>query len=215
MRVTQANAAIRVMVVDDHVIVRQGLTSLIARKPGVEVVAEAGNADEAIRLFRERRPDVTLMDLHLPGTSGVEAIEAIRKEFQDSRFIVLTTFDRDEYICDAFQAGARAYVLKSRVGADELVEIVKRVHAGERHIPEEIAALLADRLFNPVLTPRELDVLRLVAKGQENKEIASALGISPGTVKTHILKIFEKLEVNDRASATRAAVKRGLIRSPF
>jgi len=198
------------MVVDDHPIVRHGLVSLIGDKPGITVVAEASDGEQAIQLLREHRPDVTLMDLNLPKCSGVQVIEKIGKELPDSRFIVLTTFDGDEMIFQAFQAGASAYILKSMVCGD-IVDTIRDVHGGQRHVPPEIARKLAERLSQPSLTPRELDVLRLLAAGDENKEIAAALGISPGTVKTHVISIFEKLGVNDRKAAAALALKRGLV----
>ncbi len=203
------------MVVDDHQIVRHGIVALISRKPGLQVVAEARNGQEAITLFREHRPDVTLIDLNLPDLSGVDVITAVRKEFPDGRFVVLTTFDRDELIDQAFHAGAMAYALKSVADANELATMIERAHAGERHIPPEIARVLAERVFNPLLTARELDVMRLASRGASNKEIASSLAMAVGTVKTHMINIFEKLGVNDRRAATAEAIKRGLIRSPF
>jgi DNA-binding NarL/FixJ family response regulator len=204
-------ASIKVMVVDDHPVVRHGLVSFVGGRPGFTVVAEAESGEEAIRLFGEHRPDVTLMDLRLPGIGGVETIERIRVDFPDARFVVLTTFDGDDGIYRALEAGAQAYVLKS-IACEELAETIRQIHSGQRRIPEAVAQKLAERMFNPVLTPRELDVLRLVARGASNKDVASALGVSPGTAKTHLTNIFRKLGAVDRTSATTIAIERGLIR---
>jgi len=178
--VPDAVTPIRIMVVDDHPVVRHGLVSFVQGKPGLAVVAEADTGEEAVRAFREHRPDITLMDLRLPGLSGVGAIGQIRKEFPDARFIVLTTYDGDEAIYAALEAGAFGYLLKSVV-ADELVSTIREVHAGKKCIPPDVAQKLVERMFHPVLTPRELDVLRLVARGLSNKEVGAELGMSPGT----------------------------------
>ncbi len=202
---------IRVMLVDDHPIVRQGVASLLADEAEVEVVGEARTGEEAVDTFRKLKPDVTLMDLRLPGMSGVEAIQKIRQEFPNARFIVLTTYDGDEDIHRALQAGAKAYVLKDTF-LDEILDTIKAVHAGMRRIPEAVARRLEERMPGPTLSPRELDVLRHIATGESNKEIAAALGITEGTVKTHVVNILGKLGVNDRTAAATAALQRGFIR---
>jgi two-component system NarL family response regulator len=202
---------IRVLVVDDHPIVRQGIVSLFVDEPDIEVVGEAGSGEEAVTAFGTLRPDVTLMDLRLPGMSGVEAIRAIRGEHPAARFIVLTTYDGDEDIHRALEAGARAYVLKDMF-CDEILDTVRAVHAGLRRIPEAVARRLEERLPGPDLSPRELDVLRHIARGESNKEIAAALGITEGTVKTHVVNILGKLGVGDRTAAATAAIQRGIIR---
>jgi two-component system NarL family response regulator len=198
------------MVVEDHHIVRQGLVALLATIPDMMVVAEAADGKQAIGLFRQHRPDVTLMDLRLPGMSGVEAVEQIRHEFAAARIIVLTTFDGDEDIYRALQAGARGYLLKGMFG-DELMDAIRAVHSGKSRIPPLVAERLAERMGGPSLTSRELEVLELIVLGNSNKEIGGELAISEATVKTHVNSILDKLGVTDRTQAVRTALQRGIV----
>src|SRR5215216_2820000 len=201
---------IRVLIADDHFVVRMGLTAVITTQPDMVVVAEAANGRQALEFFRHHRPDVTLMDLRMPEMDGLEAITAIRKEFPDSRFIVLTTYDGDEDIYRALQAGARSYLLKDML-QDGLVEAIRAVHAGQRRIPAEVAGRLAERMDRTELTSREMEVLRLIVEGKSNKEIAARLKIAEGTVKIHINNILSKLGVTDRTQAATFALQRGII----
>jgi len=203
---------IRVLVVEDHHVVRQGLVSLLQVIEGMEVVGEAADGAEAIARFRELQPDVTLMDLRLPRMSGVDAILRIRSESPQARFIVLTTYDGDEDIYRALKAGARAYLLKGMT-TDELVAAIRTVHAGKSHIPPAIAEKLAERMGTEDLTVRELDVLEQIVHGKSNKEIGTELEISEATVKTHINSLLSKLGVTDRTQAATAAIRRGIV--PF
>ena len=189
---------------------RQGLVALLNTVPDMKVIAEAMDGKEAIDLFRRHEPDVTLMDLRLPNIGGVEAVKRIRQEFPAARIIVLTTFDGDEDIYRALQAGARAYLLKGMSG-DELMDAIRAVHAGKSRIPPVIAERLAERMGGPELTSRELEVLKLIGSGKSNKEIGGALSISEATVKTHINSILGKLGVTDRTQAVTAALQRGII----
>jgi DNA-binding NarL/FixJ family response regulator len=198
------------MVVEDHHIVRQGLVALLNTVPDMTVVAEASNGKDALDLFRQHQPDVTLMDLRLPKMSGVEAVTEIRKQFASARIIVLTTFDGDEDIYRALQAGARGYLLKGMFG-DELMDAIRAVHAGKSRIPAVIAERLALRMGVSPLTTRELDVLKLIVAGKSNKEIGAELAISEATVKTHINSILSKLSVTDRTQAATTALQRGLV----
>jgi two-component system NarL family response regulator len=201
---------LRLMLVDDHYLVRVGLSSVIALETDMAVCAEAATAEQALVLFRSERPDVTLMDLRLPGLSGSEATKAIRAEFPDARVIILSTYSTDEEVYAALQAGAMAYLLKS-VERDELVGAIRKAAAGERHIPPDLAARLAARQPRSQLSPREQEVLRLLVAGKRNKEIASALDISEGTVKIHVSSILAKLGVFDRTEAVAAALQRGIV----
>jgi len=193
--------------------VRQGLVALIKTVPDMTVVAEAADGQQGVALFRKHQPDVTIMDLRLPGMGGVEAIGAIRRDFPAARIIVLTTFDGDENIFRALQAGARGYLLKDMFG-DELMEAIRTVHAGKMRIPAPVAERLAGRMGGPSLTNRELDVLRLIVSGKSNKEIGGELSISEATVKTHINNILSKLGVSDRTQAATTALQRGIIDLP-
>jgi len=199
------------MVVDDHHMVRQGFVSMINREPGLSVVADTGSGEEAVVLFRKHKPDVTLMDLRLPGMSGAEAVAAIRSEYPHSRFIVLTTYDGDEDIYRALQAGAQAYLLKGMF-REVLIEAVQAVHAGLRRIPPEVQARLDGRMGSQGLTSREVQVLGLIAKGKSNREIAAVLSIGDGTVKWFVKNVLSKLGVNDRTLAVTTALQRGIIR---
>jgi DNA-binding NarL/FixJ family response regulator len=198
------------MVVEDHHIVRQGLVALLNTVADMTVVAEASDGKDALDLFRQHQPDVTLMDLRLPNMSGVEAVTEIRKQFASARIIVLTTFDGDEDIYRALQAGARGYLLKGMFG-DELMDAIRAVHAGKSRIPAVIAERLALRMGGSPLTTRELDVLKLIVAGKSNKEIGAELAISEATVKTHINSILSKLSVTDRTQAATTALQRGLV----
>jgi two-component system NarL family response regulator len=201
---------IKLIVADDHNIVRSGLTALINSENDMTVVAEATNGQQAIDLFKKHRPDVTLMDLRMPILGGVDAITSIRKDYPTARIIVLTTYDGDEDIYRALQAGASGYLLKGML-AEELLEAIRAVHAGLRRIPAAVAERLAVRMGGPGLTSRELDVLALIVKGNSNKEIAATLNISEATVKTHINNILSKLGASDRTQAATMALQRGII----
>jgi DNA-binding NarL/FixJ family response regulator len=201
---------IRIMIVEDHSIVRQGLVALLRTVPDFVIVAEAGDGRKAIEMYRQHQPDVTLMDLRLPQLNGVEAIGRIRLDFPHARIIVLTTFDGDEDIYRALQAGARGYLLKGMT-TEELVEAIRSVYAGKSRIPAPVAERLAERMSAPVLTARETEVLHLIVGGNSNKEIASALSISEATVKTHINSLLSKLGVTDRTQAATTALQRGIV----
>jgi DNA-binding NarL/FixJ family response regulator len=201
---------IRIMIVEDHSIVRQGLVALLRTVPDFVIVAEAGDGRKAIEMYRQHQPDVTLMDLRLPQLNGVEAIGRIRLDYPHARIIVLTTFDGDEDIYRALQAGARGYLLKGMT-TDELVEAIRSVYAGKSRIPAPVAERLAERMSAPILTARETEVLHLIVGGNSNKEIASALSISEATVKTHINSLLSKLGVTDRTQAATTALQRGIV----
>jgi two-component system NarL family response regulator len=201
---------IRVLVVEDHHVVRQGLVALLSVVDGLEVVAQAGDGVEAIAEFRKNLPDITLIDLRLPRLGGVDVIERVRMETPNARFIVLTTYDGDEDIYRALQAGAKAYLLKGMT-TEELIQTIRTVHAGKSHIPPAIAERLAERMGTEELTPRESDVLEQIVHGKSNKEIAAELEISEATVKTHINSLLGKLGVTDRTQAATAAIQRGIV----
>lgn len=198
------------MVVDDHPMVRFGLAAFLNAQPNMEVVAQASTGEEAIELFDEFQPDVVLMDLRLPGISGVEAIRSIRGQHPDSRFVVMTTYEGDEDIYQALAAGAQAYLIKC-MPSDVLVDAVRKVHGGLRAIPSSVAKNLATRTPNSKLTQRERDVLELIVKGRSNKEIAAELGITEGTVKCHVNVILSRLGVSARTQAAIAALQRGIV----
>jgi DNA-binding NarL/FixJ family response regulator len=202
--------SIRVLVVDDHHMVRQGLVSLLNVADDLEVVGEAADGVEAITQFRKRQPDITLIDLRMPRLSGVEVIERIRMETPNARFIVLTTYDGDEDIYRALQAGARAYLLKGMT-SEELIATIRSVHGGNSFIPPAIAQKLAERIGTEELTPRESEVLEQIVHGKNNREIATELVISETTVKTHINRLLGKLGVTDRTQAATSAIQRGLV----
>ncbi len=201
---------IRVLIVEDHHVVRQGLVSLLNVVEGMEVVGEAADGVEAIAQYRKHQPDITLIDLRLPRMSGVDAIQRIRMESPQSRFIVLTTYDGDEDIYRALKAGAKAYLLKGMT-TDELITAIRAVHAGKSHIPQAIAEKLAERMGVEELTPREMDVREQFVSGKSNKEIADELGVTEATVKTHINSLLGKLGVTDRTQAATAAIRRGIV----
>ncbi len=202
--------SIRVLIVEDHNVVRQGLAALLNVAGGLEVVGEAADGVEAIAQFRKLQPDITLVDLRLPRMSGVDVIERIRMETPQARFIVLTTYDGDEDIYRALKAGARAYLLKGMTSED-LIRTIRAVHAGKSHIPPAIAERLAERMGAEELTPREFDVLEQIVHGKSNKEIATELEVTEATVKTHINSLLGKLGVTDRTQATTAAIQRGIV----
>jgi DNA-binding NarL/FixJ family response regulator len=201
---------IRILVVDDHAIVRKGLVALLNTVEGLRVVAEAADGEEAILAHRTHQPDITLMDLRLPKISGADAIARIRREQPAARIIVLTTFDGDEDIYRALQAGAKGYLLKG-MDAAELTEAIRAVYAGRSRIPASVAEKLAGRMGGPALTGRELEVLKRIVAGRSNKEIGSDLHISEATVKTHINSILSKLGVSDRTQAATSALQRGIV----
>ena len=205
-----SSQSIRVMIIDDHQIVRQGLVALLNTEPGLTVVAEGADGQQAVELFRQHQPDVTLMDLRMPVLSGVEATKAIRKEAPQARIIVLTTFDGDEDIYRALQAGAQSYLLKG-VSFEELTDAIRTVHAGQRRIPAAVAERLAERMAGEELTAREGQVLELIVRGNSNKEIGTALSISEATVKSHINSLLSKLGVADRTQAATTALQRGIV----
>jgi len=210
---TVSSRQIRVLAVDDHALLREGIATLVNAEADMRLVAEASNGQDAIEQFRAHRPDVTLMDLQMPDFNGVEAIERIQREHGDARFIVLTTYTGDVQVLRALKAGARAYILKGHVHR-ELIETIRAVHAGQKRIPPEIAADLADHATDDALTPREIDVLRLIAAGNANKNIADQLTIGEATVKAHISNILSKLTANDRTHAVTIALQRGIIELP-
>lgn len=203
-------APIRILIVDDHFLVRAGLTATINAEDDMEVVAEASDGKQAIEKFRAAQPDITLMDLRLPDQSGIETITAIRQQFPDARFIVLSTYDGDEDIFRALQAGAQTYLLKKMLHG-ELLQAIRAVNEGRRHLPPEIAEKIAQRLYQAELSAREAEVLKLIATGLSNKQIAQTLFISEGTVKFHVINILSKLGVNDRTLAVTTAIQRGII----
>jgi len=203
-------ACIRVLIADDHSVVREGLVSLIGRRADMAVVGEASNGREAVDLWKKHQPDVTLLDLRMPELDGVGAIKEIRTEDESARIIVLTTFDGDEDIYRAIQAGSKGYLLKD-VPREALMDCIRRVHGGETCVPVHLAAKLAKRVGGESLSEREIDVLKLMAKGKSNKEIGSALFISEGTVKSHVKGIFAKMDVISRTEAVANATRRGLI----
>ncbi|MBD1859333.1 response regulator transcription factor [Leptolyngbya sp. FACHB-1624] len=201
---------IRVLIADDHAIFRQGLATIINRDPEMNVIAQAENGEQAIALFEEHQPDVTLMDLRMPEVEGVAAIAAICAIAKSARIIVLTTYDSDEDIYRGLQAGAKGYLLKE-TEPDELLNAIRTVHRGQQYIPPDVGAKLAQRLSNPELSERELEVLRSLSQGMSNAEIATALSIGEGTVKSHVNRILNKLDVGDRTQAVIVAVKRGIV----
>jgi DNA-binding NarL/FixJ family response regulator len=207
---SSAPKPIRIALVDDHPILRQGIAALISDQPDLQLVGQASNGLEAIEQFRLHRPDVMLMDLQMPGMNGIDAMSAIRGEFPDARFVVLTTYTGDVQIVRALKAGARAYLLKSLLHR-ELLETIRSVHAGNKRIPPEIAAELADHAADDQLTAREIEVLRLIASGNANKIVADHLSITEETVKAHVKSILSKLDANDRTHAVTIALKRGII----
>ena len=201
---------IRILSVEDHPVFRQGLAAIVSAERDMLLVGQASNAVDAVAEFRHHRPDITLMDVRLPGTDGTDALIAIRGEFPQARIIMLTTSDGDGDIQRAMRAGASGYILKS-MHMDELLSVIRSVHAGRRHISPEVAARLAEHLGDDELTARELDVLRLIRDGHRNKQIADQLAISENTVNFHIKNLVDKLQANDRTHAVTIALRRGLL----
>jgi two-component system, NarL family, response regulator len=201
---------IRILVVDDHFMVRMGLSASLNVEPDMEVVAEAGNGETALEAYRKHRPSLVMMDLRLPGTSGVECTAAILQEFPDAKVLMLSTHSGEEEIYRALHAGARGYVVKSVV-REELLRAVREVHQGRQYFDPIVASQLAERRSHRPLSSREVEVLRMVAKGLGNKEIANALNIAEVTVKLHVSHVLEKLSVKDRTQAATVALQRGII----
>ena len=205
-----APTQIRIFCVDDHPLMREGIAAIIRNEPDMLLVAEASNGREAIQGFREHRPDITLMDLRLPDISGVDAMIAIRSDFADARVIMLTTFEGDAEMLRALEAGAQGYSLKT-MPRKQLLDMIRRVHAGKKHIPPEVAARLAEHLSDEALSKREVDVLKRIAEGNRNSDIAELLFISEETVKGHIKHIMDKLGASDRTEAVTIGIRRGII----
>ena len=210
MKKLKKENTIRIMLVDDHPAFRKGLAALIESEPDLTVVAEAGDGGKALEVYRQKQPDVVLMDLRLPGMGGVEATLAIRKEFPEARVIVLTTFDMDEDIFRAIQSGAKSYLLKDTPD-DELAATIRDVHAGKQVLSDKLAKRLAARQSRPELSQREIEVLQLLIKGRSNKEIASGLFLGNDTVKAHLKTLFTKLKVQDRTEAAISAIRHGIV----
>jgi two-component system NarL family response regulator len=201
---------IRVLIVDDHAIVRKGLATIINSDPEMTVIAQAEDGQQAIALYREHQPDITLMDLRMPNMGGVEAISAICAEFKQARITVLTTYDGDEEIFRGLQAGAQGYLLKD-AKPGELLNAIRAIHNGQKYLPPAVGAKLFQRMSHPELSERELEVLRLMAQGMGNQDIGVALSIGESTVKSHVNRILSKLGVSDRTQAVIVAFKRGLV----
>lgn len=204
------NGVIRVLTADDHAVVRDGISRLVATQPDMEVVAEASDGREAVEQFRNHRPDVTLMDLQMPQMSGIDAISAIRNESPEARIVVLTTYAGDVQVMRALKAGAQGYILKALL-RKELLEAIRSVHAGQMRLSPEIAAAVATHALDSALSPREISVLKLVAEGNSNKEIANVLKLSEESIKGYVKNILVKLGANDRTHAVTIALKRGII----
>jgi len=210
LKMATSSNHIRILSVEDHPVFREGLSSIITSQQDMVLVAQATNAVEAVAEFRRHRPDVTLMDLRLPGADGIDALIAIRGEFPQARIIILTTADTDGEIKRAMRSGASAYIFKS-TPKDEMLRVIRSVHAGKRHVPPEVASRLAEHLADDDLTERELEVLRLIRDGYRNKQIADQLVIAETTVNFHIKNLVDKLGANDRAHAVAIALRRGLL----
>jgi DNA-binding NarL/FixJ family response regulator len=206
----QLNQPIRVLIADDHPVVRAGLTSMLGTQTELEIVGSAASGEEALAKLGQAKPDVLLLDLRMHGLSGVETLLAMKRTADETRVIILTSFETDEDIYRAVQAGAQGYLLKD-TSLKEMVTAIRTVHAGKRYIPQDIAARLADRMMRTDLTPREVEILKLLSKGPTNKQIGHVLGISENTVKNHVNSIIEKLEVSDRTEAVTTAIQRGLL----
>lgn len=208
------SAPIRVLCVDDHPLVRKGIGSILASEPGFQMVGEAGNGREAVERFRELQPDVVLMDLRMPEMDGTEATRLIRQTHPDARIIALTSYDGDQDIYRAIEAGVRGYILKEMVHT-KVLDAIRTVHAGKRLMPQEVAERLSEYFPQVALTPREIEVLKYVARGMANKEIAHQLGTASGTVKMHVQNILAKLGASDRTHAVTIALERGILHLDF
>jgi two-component system, NarL family, response regulator len=206
------NTRLRLLIAEDHFVTRMGLKAIFGAEADVDIVAEAETGPDAVVLYRQHRPDVAIVDLRLPGLDGVDVVKEIRGEFPDARIVILTASEGSEGVYRALQAGARAYLLKDAKGS-ELVQALRDVVAGRRVLPPEVAARLAERVPQSDLSPREIEVLRLLADGKSNKRIADALGLSEGTVRTHVSHILAKLGVDDRTHAATEALRRGILAS--
>lgn len=206
---TNTSAIIRIMIVDDHMVMRMGLAYAASAQPDIRVVAEVESGEDAIEAYRVHTPDVVILDLRMPGLSGLETIRALRAEFHDARIVIFSNYARGEEIYQAMKAGAAGFVVKN-MDLAQLLDAIRKVHAGERYIPPDLAVRMSERILSP-LSERETAVLALIAKGRSNKEIASALNVTEGTVKLHVTNILTKLEVNTRTEALVVAVQRGII----
>src|ERR1700728_3898557 len=201
---------IHVLVIDDHPMIRAGLSATIEPEPDIKVIASADNGREGVELYRQHQPDVVLMDLKMPEMGGVDAIRAIRAEFPLAKIVILSTYEGDEDLYRAMQAGAVTYLLKN-TRSEKMIGVIREVAGGARPVQPEVAQKLTDRMFQPVLTPREIEVIRLVARGMRNKEIAAALTITEETAQSHVKNILAKLSVHDRTEAVAVAVRRGIV----
>lgn len=206
----QESRPIRILIVDDHPVVRAGLASMLATQPGIEVTGAVSSGEEALAKARRDMPDLLLLDLRMPGMSGIDTLHALREMKAAARVIILTSFEMDENIYRAVQAGAQGYLLKD-TSQRQMLEAITTVHAGKRYIPREIAARLAERMLRSNLTARELEILEMLAKGLTNKQIANVLTISDNTVRNHVNSIIEKLEVSDRTEAVVVAMQQGIL----
>lgn len=209
MQTTVKTAKIRILLVDDHIVLRMGLVTATTGEPDMEVIAEADNGTEAIKAYRHHRPDVVVLDLRMPGKSGIETIRLLREEFGEVRVLVFSNYFSGEEVYQAFKAGASGFVVKE-MPLERLLEAIRKIHLGEQYIPNEIASRLSGRVLSQ-LSSREVEVLTLIAKGLSNKEIASTLSLVEGTVKVHVTNILGKLRVSDRTQAILAGVKQGII----
>ena len=206
----KSSAPIRILIADDHPVVQAGLTSMLNSNDGIEVVGSASSGTEALKILEQKRPDILLLDLRMPGMNGIETLTAMQKMNTTARAIVLTSFETDENIYRAVRAGAQGYLLKD-APQEQMLEAIMSVHAGKRFIPKEIAARLADRMLRSNLTARELEILEMLAKGLTNKQIGYALSISENTVRNHLKCVMSKLEVSDRTEAVAVAIQQGII----
>lgn len=209
----QENKRIRILIVDDHPVVRAGLSSMLATQPGIDVTGSASSGEEALEMVRRDMPDLLLLDLRMPGMSGIDTLLALKAMKATARVIILTSFEMDENIYRAVQAGALGYLLKD-TSQNQMLEAITTVHSGKRYIPSQIAARLAERMMRSNLTVREVEILEMLAKGLTNKQIGTALSISDNTVRNHVNSIMEKMEVSDRTEAVAVAIQQGILQIP-